>query len=298
MQDTNSSRPIDAVNALHLSPGFVDHFLQWFRLFGGGMGLPIRAGSLFPKEDSRASKKFGKHLSTVKYKIVTNSLSIGWFEKDEQSLYSINGTGQTVGMKASVSSFKVDLHQRRIITKIDSEEFGRERIKPHWLLHEAQIQLSDLDLRVVQATYSNIDPGDEFEYGRHAAVPSFVVDETSTLNSESTQTFGSNGSEFDESSSFSDNVSLDWVDLDDYVELDLRTPDFRPSVSVFPMMFSPNICYFKQTNREDVERYHYLHGTHECILGSAMGECIHLCFASLWQMLTPCLSERYPGHPS
>jgi hypothetical protein len=158
------------------------------------------------------------------------------------------------------------------MAKIDSDKLGRQRIKPNWLLHEAQIQLSDLDLRVVQATYPNLELSDEFEYGRSAIVPSFVVDKTSTLNSESSQTFESSGSDFEESCTFSENVPLDWVDLDDYVELDLRTPDFRPSVSVFPMMFSPNICYFKQTNRDDVERYHYLQGTHECILGSAMGE--------------------------
>jgi hypothetical protein len=111
--------------------------LQWFRLFGGGMGLPTRAGPLFPKADNRPSKKFGKHMSTVKYKIVTNHLSIGWFEKDEQSMYSVNGTGETLGFKASVSSFKFDLHQRRIVSKYDSEKFGRERIKPHWVLNEA-----------------------------------------------------------------------------------------------------------------------------------------------------------------
>ncbi|KAH8550740.1 golgi-body localization protein domain-containing protein [Umbelopsis sp. PMI_123] len=270
VQNTNTNRPFDAVNALHLSPGFVDHFLQWFRLFGGGMGLPIRAGPLFPKPDTRATKKFGKHMSTVKYKIVTDNLFIGWFEKDEQSLYSINGTGHTVGMKALVSSFKVDLHQRRIITKIDSDELGTERIKPHWLLNEAQIQLSDLDLRVVQATYPNIDPNDDLDFGRNHAMPSVVIDETSTINSESSQTFESINSDFEEPFGFPENVPQDWEDLDDYVELDLRTPDFRPVICVFPMMFSPNICYFKQSNCDDVERFRYLHGTHECIMGSAL----------------------------
>lgn len=263
------------------------------------MGLPIRTGSLFPRADTRASKKFGKHLSTVKYKIVTDNLFIGWFEKDEQSLYSVNGTGQTVGMKAAVSSFKFDLHQRRITTKVESREFGRERIKPHWLLHEAQIQLSDLDLRVVQATYPDIDPNDDFEYGRSSGIPSFVVDETSTVNSESSQTFGSSNSDFEESFNFSDNMSQDWVDLDDYVELDLRTPDFRPSISVFPMMFSPNICYFKQTNRDDAERFHYLHGTHDCILGSAMGKLA--CMLDWFVLIvlsecTPCLSDPFQRH--
>ncbi|KAG2176544.1 hypothetical protein INT44_007207 [Umbelopsis vinacea] len=272
VQNTNINRSNDGVNALHLSPGFVDHFLRWFRLFGGGMGLPIRTGSLFPREDTRGTKKFGKHLSTVKYKIVTDNLFIGWFEKDEQSLYSINGTGQTVGMKASVSSFKFDLHQRRITTKVESREFGRERIKPHWLLHEAQIQLYDLDLRVVQATYPDIDPNDDLDFGRSSGLPSFVVDETSTVNSESSQTFESSNSDFGDSFHFSDSMPQDWLDLDDYVELDLRTPDFRPSISVFPVMFSPNIGCFKQTNRDDTERFHYLHGTHDCILGSAKGE--------------------------
>lgn len=272
MQDTSRSSASDAINALHLSPGFADHFLQWFRLFGGGMGLPTRAGPLFPKADNRPSKKFGKHMSTVKYKIVTNHLSIGWFEKDEQSMYSVNGTGETLGFKASVSSFKFDLHQRRILTKTDSLKFGRERIKPHWMLNEAQVQVSDVDLRVVKALYPNIGHSDESDSGRNTAAPSLVIDETSTLNSDSSQPFmSSSSSEDGDTYLHSETTAPDWVDLDDYIELDIRTPDFRPSVNVFPMMFSPSICYFKQTNRDDTERYQYLHETHECIFGSAQG---------------------------
>ncbi|KAM3584683.1 Protein SABRE [Umbelopsis sp. WA50703] len=271
VQDTNSSHATEVVNAVHLSPGFADHFLQWFRLFGGGMGLPTRAGPLFPKADNRPSKKFGKHMSTVKYKIVTNHLSIGWFEKDEQSMYSVNGTGETLGFKASVSSFKFDLHQRRIVSKYDSEKFGRERIKPHWVLNEAQVQVSDVDLRVVKAIYPNIVHSDESDSGRTTAAPSLVIDETSTLNSDTSQAYmSSSGSEDGDTYMHSETMSTDWFDVDDYVELDIRTPDFRPSVNVFPMMFSPSICYFKQTNRDDTERYQYLHETHECIFGSAL----------------------------
>lgn len=62
-------------NSFHLTPKTFAHFWSWWHLFDSALSLPIRQGLLFP--DSRPpTKKFGKHLATIKYRISFSSLYI------------------------------------------------------------------------------------------------------------------------------------------------------------------------------------------------------------------------------
>ncbi|KAI8882880.1 hypothetical protein K501DRAFT_185718 [Backusella circina FSU 941] len=253
-------------NSMHLSPGFVDHFVTWFRLFGGAMGYPLRDGSLFPKADKRPTQKFGRHMRTMKYKVVVNPLTVGYFMKDENVLadeISVEELGNSVGLKGFVQGFSVDIHQRREVIKVANYKLDQKRLKANWPMHEAEVQLKDIDLRAISAQYGGGGSSEET---------------LSSSSGESTrrdmdQGYDQNGLDMMDGLNYQSNTdsdSSDWLDLDDFIELNVSTPQVIPHVQVLPFAFAPCIYYLRQTNREDIQKYKYLHNTHDCILGTAV----------------------------
>jgi hypothetical protein len=250
---------------MHLSPGFVDHFVTWFRLFGGAMSYPLRDGSLFPKADKRPTQKFGRHMRTMKYKVVVNPLTVGYFMKDENVLadeMSVEELGNSVGLKGFVQGFSVDIHQRREIIKVANYKLDQKRLKANWPVHEAEVQLKDIDLRAISAQYG--------------------TSEETLSSSSSTGTRRSADQEYEQDGldmmdglnyqSNTDSDASDWLDLDDFIELNVSTPQVTPHVQVLPFAFAPCIYYLRRTNREDIQKYKYLRNTHDCILGTAVGK--------------------------
>lgn len=230
------------------------------------MAIPIKLGALFPKGDKRANQKFGKHLSTLKFKITLEPLFLGYFYKEEsqESDGLVDGGGDSVGLKGTVSQFSVDLHQRRELLMVEKRNLGR-RVKPNWSMHEAEVLLKNLDLRGVHVQYAA------------------AIEESANLALQAVRMF-------DEADSFQSGVFVfepeafmegldandpEWVDSDDYVELSTITPELKPKIQVLPIMYSPQMGYRKQTNRDDVKESQFLAGTHACIMGRTKGSQIH-----------------------
>ncbi|KAI8057401.1 golgi-body localization protein domain-containing protein [Thamnidium elegans] len=257
-------------NSMHLTPGFIDHFVSWFRLFGGAMGYPVRDGSLFPKSDTRPTKKFGRHMSTMKYKIVVNPLTIGYFIKDENVVANEVTTeelGDSVGLKGFVKFFCIDMHQRREVINVANYKLDQKRLKANWPVSEAEVQLKNIDLRAVRANYSG--NGDESLSSSGAENISIPVPADQNYLSDDSD----NGLDMMEGLNYqcnNDSDSSDWVDLDDFIEMDVVTPAVLPTIQVLPFAFSPCIYYLRQNNRDDIQKYKYLHNTHNCILGTAV----------------------------
>lgn len=257
---------------MHLTPGFIDHFVTWFRLFGGAMGYPLRAGSLFPKADTRATKKFGRHMSTMKYKVVVNPLTVGCFIKDEnvvQEEVTTEELGESVGLKGFVREFCVDIHQRREIVNVENYKLDQKRLKANWPVCEAEVQLKNIDLRAVKANYTgNNDESPSPSGTENVSVPVSV--DSQYISDES-----DDGLNMLEGLNYKCNVdsdSSDWIDLDDFIEMGVATPAVLPAIQVLPFAFSPCIYYLRQTNRSDSQKYKYLHKTHDCIIGTAIGK--------------------------
>ncbi|KAI8378002.1 golgi-body localization protein domain-containing protein [Radiomyces spectabilis] len=256
-----------AMNSMHLTPGFLEHFVSWFRLFGGAMGYPMRNGSLFPRADPRPTQKFGKHMSTMKYKIMVDPLMIGYFYKDDNTLNSdspMEEIGDSVGLKALVSAFSADIHQRREFMTMEAHKLDQKRLKANWPVHEAEVQLKNVDLRAVRACYSG-----ESVPAPTADIP--AVHRVSVSSNATTYDILEEMEQGRKSRTGQEERELaDWTDLDDFVELSINALETVPNVQILPFAFSPYIYYLKQTNRDDVEKYRYLHGTHECIFGTAI----------------------------
>ncbi|KAI8363826.1 golgi-body localization protein domain-containing protein [Choanephora cucurbitarum] len=265
-EETDTDRGNVVGNSMHLSPGFMDHFVSWFRLFGGAMSYPLRSGSLFPKLDKRASKKFGRHMKTMKYKIVVNPLTIGYFLKDsniEAENIAMEETGDVVGLKGFVKNFSVDMHMQREIINISDYKLDQKRLKANWPIAEAEVQLRNVDLRAVLATYLNENNNE-------------LVNSLDNMNGNDHIDYMSDSSDHGlnmmEGLNYkfvNDSESADWVDLDDFIEMGIPTPHALPNIQVLPFSFIPRIHYLRQTNRDEMEKYKYLRKTHDCIFGSA-----------------------------
>ncbi|GAN03499.1 conserved hypothetical protein [Mucor ambiguus] len=259
-------------NSMHLTPGFIDHFVSWFRLFGGAMSYPLRAGSLFPKLDTRPTQKFGRHMSTMKYKVVVNPLTCGYFMKDENVVaeqVTTQELGDSVGLKGFVKAFSVDIHQRREIVNVANYKLDQKRLKANWPVTEAEVQLKNIDLRAVKASYT-LNNDDAFSSSSGTDNISIPVQAEQYMSDES-----DNGLDMMEGLNYRCNIdsdSSDWVDLDDFIEMGVATPDILPAIQVLPFAFSPCIYYLRQTNKDDVQKFRYLHETHDCILGTAVAD--------------------------
>ncbi|KAI8880775.1 hypothetical protein K501DRAFT_275281 [Backusella circina FSU 941] len=262
----NKDRPQDnklSGNSMYLSPCFVEHFMNWFRMFGSPLSLPVREGKLFPSGESSPPKKFGEHLNTIKYKICVNPLAIGYFCTEDEA---IPDTGGSAGLKAIVSSFSVDLHQRREIVKTKFNDM--EPVKTEMNFHEIELQLQEIDLRAVRAEYTqktqpvktnyHVNPNEEYQ------------SDVYSLHNETSQT----------------NY---WIDSSDFVMLSIKSMFENPNtkINIHPFIFSPLFHYIRQSDEHGTEKRRYLRDTHECIMGRGFDRSLPK------QALTYHLNENY-----
>ncbi|ORZ12269.1 golgi-body localization protein domain-domain-containing protein [Absidia repens] len=271
--DTNdaSSTSGNGLNAMHLSPHFVNHFRRWYGLFGGPLSLPIRRGPLFNLLKGLLSPpappvKIGRHIQSLKYKIMIQPMAFGYFcMLDERRDSELDGGGvDAIGLKINVSHFCVDVHQRRkrqmttlgfphstSSSPMTSSSDGQAedelyRVKSNWPLHEVEIQLRDVDLRVVYTQNTPFSPNH----------PSYDnIDFSNHLNTCGNYTH------------------QQWIDEDDYRELglDMECSTIAASGKALPFAYSPCVDYVKRLDPIWVNRNRHLKSTHSCIMGSAKG---------------------------
>ena len=89
-------RPSNNYNSVHLSPRFFKHFFDWWAMFSGVMNLPVRQGPLWGVTEKK-SKKFGRHIATIKYNLLLSPLYISHIYKhkdaEEYQANTVSATG-------------------------------------------------------------------------------------------------------------------------------------------------------------------------------------------------------------
>ena len=148
--------------------------------------------------------------------------------------YVADAVGAT-GLKLRIDSFMLDLHQRR-------EEFasqGKGRLKvtktSGMRINKAQLDFISADIRAVSATIK----GTAMEDLQHA------TDEE--LASFHDQIFVSP----DVSRFTIPDHDTQWIDMDDFVELDWILPaETHPETKIMPLAVAPRFTYFRQTDHE------------------------------------------------
>lgn len=220
-------------NTVHLTPRFFTHFFAWWSTFGGPMSLPVRQGSLWPGREKN-SKKFGRHLGTIKYNILLAPLFMSHIYKHKDAEdYSENSVSAT-GIKVRFDSFMLDMHQRR--EEFNTRDRGRKTQSrtTAMKIHAAQLDLVSADLRAVSASIKG------------TTTEAIKKNSISTLIAQGDED-GTDLSHF----TIPDN-DFSWIDMDDFVELDWILPsEPNPDTKILPLAFAPRVTYFRQTDIGD-----------------------------------------------
>ncbi|KAF7716182.1 Uncharacterized protein PECH_000402 [Penicillium ucsense] len=247
--------PSTSYNTTHLSPRFFTHFFNWWSLFSGIMSLPVRQGPLFPGI-TKTSKKFNRHLATVKYKLLLAPIFVAhiYKHKDRED-YSEDAVTAT-GLKVRLDSLKLDIHQRREQIKTQAKGRTRQTKTTAMRINQALIDLQSADFRAVSAKIEGTNPED-IERNRDDIISSFQQPVPSVDLSRFTIP----------------DHNLDWIDMDDFVEPDWILPqESNPRTQILPLAFTPRFTYFRQTDHEALgpeETGYSTFGnepTHECVM--------------------------------
>ncbi|CAJ2506947.1 Uu.00g081330.m01.CDS01 [Anthostomella pinea] len=223
-------QPSRSYNTVHLTPRFFTHFYAWWSLFSGPMSLPIRQGSLWPGREKN-SKKFGRHLGTIKYNLLLAPLFLSHIYKHKDAEdYSENSVSAT-GIKVRFDSFMLDIHQRR--EEFNTRDRGRKtKGKTTGMkIHAAQLDLVSADIRAVSASIK----GTTSEAIQKNSVTTLITQQEDIGNDLSNFTIPDH--------------DFSWIDMDDFVELDWILPsEPNPDTKILPLAYAPRVTYFRQTD--------------------------------------------------
>ena len=196
--------PSKTYNSVHLTPRFFTHFFNWWSMFSGAMSLPIRQGSLWPGIE-KSSKKFGRHLATIKYNLLLSPLYMSHVYKHKDAEDYGLGTVSATGLKARLDSFMLDLHQRReefrtIVQAPKMQEDSKQNQTSGMRINQVQLDLIKTDVRAVSASIEGTGKEDV-----NAATPETVAD------------FNQDHATADLSKFTIPDNDWGWVDMDDFV---------------------------------------------------------------------------------
>ncbi|KAI1340436.1 mitochondrial protein from FMP27-domain-containing protein [Xylariaceae sp. FL0016] len=223
-------QPSKSYNTVHLTPRFFTHFFAWWSLFSGPMSLPIRQGALWPGREKN-SKKFGRHLGTIKYNLLLAPLFLSHIYKHKDAEdYSENSVSAT-GIKVRFDSFMLDIHQRR--EEFNTRDRGRKTSgrTTGMKIHAAQLDLASADIRAVSASIK----GTTTEAIQKNSLSTLITQQEDDATDLSHFTIPDN--------------DFSWIDMDDFVELDWILPsEANPDTKILPLAFAPRVTYFRQTD--------------------------------------------------
>ncbi|OSS52136.1 hypothetical protein B5807_03109 [Epicoccum nigrum] len=226
-------------NSVHLSPRFFTHFYNWWSMFSGAMSLPVRQGKLWPGVE-KSSKKFGRHLATIKYNLLLSPLYMSHIYKHKDAEDYSSDVVSATGLKARVDSFMLDLHQRReefrtVVQAPQGKEDSKQNQTTGMRMNQVQLDLIKTDVRAVSASIAGTDSDDAV----HAS-------------SEQAASFDQNHLSADLSKFTIPDNDWGWVDMDDFIELGWILPsDRHPETQILPLAFAPHFTYFRQTDHAD-----------------------------------------------
>ncbi|KUL83064.1 hypothetical protein ZTR_09911 [Talaromyces verruculosus] len=241
-------------NTVHLTPRLFTHFFNWWSLFSGVMSLPVRQGPLWPGI-TKTSKKFGRHLATVKYKLLLSPLFASHIYKHKDPEDYGEDVVTATGIKVRLANFKFDLHQRR--ERVHAPIKGRlKQMKSSAMrINRAELDFEAADFRAVSASIEGTTLDDILE-DHGDIVESFQQPPAVDMSRFNIP-----------------DQDYTWIDMDDFVELDWILPqESNPKTKILPLAYTPRFTYFRQTDHGDspvTENGINQFGdepTHECVM--------------------------------
>lgn len=210
-------------NCLHLTPAVFQQFFNWWTLFSGNMLLPIRRGPLFGAQKN--SMKFSQHLFSNTFKFNVKSLFISHAYRDNESGSEDNRL-ECFGIKAKMSEFLVDLHQRKEPRIEINEGLSKNKEIMKMNFNSGEVHLNRIEIRTMHAFFEEAVSNSEF------SKPMYET--------------------FDD-----DNQ---WFDVSDFEEAFFPSLcGRRTKISIHPLLYSERFSYLRHTNdevfnRNDIEK--------------------------------------------
>ncbi len=208
-------------------------------MFSGAMSLPVRQGKLWPGVE-KSSKKFGRHLATIKYNLLLSPLYMSHIYKHKDAEDYGAGVVAATGLKARLDSFMFDLHQRReefrtLVQAPEGQQNSRQNKTTGMRINQVQLDLIRTDIRAVSASIAGTGSED---------VDNATADDLASYNQEYLSA--------DLSKFTIPDHDLGWVDMDDFIELGWILPSRRhPETQILPLAFAPRFTYFRQTDHSN-----------------------------------------------
>lgn len=254
----DSIQPSASYNTVHLTPRVFTHFFNWWSLFSGVMSLPVRQGPLWPGI-TKTSKKFNRHLATIKYKLLLAPLFVAHIYKHKDREDYTEDVVTATGLKVRLDSLKLDVHQRREQIKTQAKGPARQTKVSAMRINQTQLDLQAADFRAVSASIEGTS-GDDIERNTDDIISSFQQPLAPVDLSRFTIP----------------DQNLDWIDMDDFVELDWILPqESNPRTQILPLAFTPRSTYFRQTDhgQADPDKTGFSpfgdEPTHECVMSES-----------------------------
>lgn len=198
------------------------------------MALPIRQGKLFPGIE-KSSKKFGRHLATIKYNLLLSPLYIAHIYKHKDVEDYSEALVSATGLKLRLDSFMLDLHQRREEFAVQGKGRAKQMKTSGMRINQAQLDFISADIRAVSASIA----GTTAEDLKHATAEDLAAYQQSSASADISRF------------TIPDN-DFSWIDMDDFVEIDWILPaETNPETKILPLAFAPRFTYFRQT---DIQR--------------------------------------------
>lgn len=197
------------------------------------MSLPVRQGPLWPGV-TKTSKKFSRHLGTVKYNLFLSPLFVSHIYKHKDAEDYNENVVFATGLKARLGSFMLDLHQRREQVKTQIRGRLKQTKASTMKINRAQLDFISADFRAVSARIGG-------------------TDSANVQNNDIMSSFQQPTAPADLSRFTIPDHDLNWVDMDDFVELDWILPsESNPKTQILPLAYSPRFSYFRQTDHREV----------------------------------------------
>ena len=229
-------KPSSNYNSIHLSPRLFTHFFSWWSMFQGAMSLPVRQGNLWPGPE-KSSKKFGRHLATMKYNFLLSPVFLSHIYKHRDAPEYDSSTVSATGIKMRLDSFMLDLHQRREEFRTPMPGVNKQNRTSRMKINQCQLDFISADFRAVSASIKDASLGDEVNLG-----------------DDSNASIGQGDSPVDMSRFDIPDNDFTWIDMDDFIELDwIPALQHQPETRILPLAYAPRFSYFRQTDHQNAK---------------------------------------------
>ncbi|KAG5519005.1 hypothetical protein PMAC_002536 [Pneumocystis sp. 'macacae'] len=221
-----TSKSVDnfkSYNAIHLTPKVFKHFFNWWSLFNGIMSFPLKIGKLFPLLYT-SKKKIGHCLVTFKYKLELLPLFLSHIYNYRTDLDWVDKTFTSIGIKGRIKHFSLDVHQKKEEKYTYLKELDKIKKNTNIVIDKAAIDSISTDLRVILSRFNEINIEDLSRHG---------------FNSQKNYDFKINFQK-DNTNHFVIDDDLKWVDIDDFIDLNLDLPiKGGPIFQILPLAYIP-----------------------------------------------------------